>query len=361
MSFIYSIKDNYRAAVEAQSGGKNTVLGDDKGYPSIMVAIPKFHLDEVIPGAPHEVHPAFRVAGEVKDVIYISKYQNIIQDGRAYSLPMQDPAVSVDFDHAMQYCTAKGPGWHLMTNAEWAALALWTKKNGTMPRGNNLYGKDHSASHEKGVVTHTTLSGGTTHDARVATGSGPAGWSHNNTNEGIFDLNGNIWEWVHGMRLINGKIWIANDNDFTIQNVEGDTTGWIDTGVFVDNTNAGDAQEGSHDVGGDLTLGDTLDNPMYTTDPTVNDSYGYSASSFEGLTAKPAFTVPDRLKWLTLFPAESGYLDDFIYARNYGERLPFRGGAWHDGAGAGIFSLYLLSSRAGFGTAVGFRSAFVEL
>ena len=36
MAFTFSIKDTYRQAVEAASGGKQTVLYDDKGYPSIM-------------------------------------------------------------------------------------------------------------------------------------------------------------------------------------------------------------------------------------------------------------------------------------------------------------------------------------
>ena len=41
MAFTFSIKDTYRQAVEAASGGKQTVLYDDKGYPSIMNIIPK--------------------------------------------------------------------------------------------------------------------------------------------------------------------------------------------------------------------------------------------------------------------------------------------------------------------------------
>ena len=361
MSFVYSIKDSYRAAIEAQSGGKNTVLYDDKGYPSVMVAIPKFYLDDVIPGAPHELHPAFKVSGAVKDVIYISKYQNVVHDGRAYSLPMQDPRTSINFNTAMQYCTAKGSGWHLMTNAEWAAIALWAKKNGTMPRGNNSFGKDTSTPHEKGVVTYTYNSEGTIYDGRVATGSGPAPWSHDGTNEGVFDLNGNVWEWVHGLKLVNGKIWLIDDNDFSVQNIEGDTTGWTDSATYIDNTSAGDTIETSHDVGGELILGATLDNPMYTPDPATNNHWGYSATSFEAVTAKPGFTVPDLLKWLAIFPDEPAYQSDVMYARNYGERLPLRGGDWIDGAGAGVFALNLDLARSVLGPGTGFRSAFVNL
>lgn len=358
MSFVYSIKDSYRAAVEAQSGGKNTVIYDDKGYPSIMVAVPMFYLDEVIDGAPHEPHPAFKINGEVKDVIYISKYQNIVHDGRAYSLPMQDPKVYTTFDQAMQYCQAKGQGWHLITNAEWAAIALWAKKNGTMPRGNNDHCKDTSAPHEKGVVTYKYTRGETENDGRVATGSGPATWSHDGTNEGIFDLNGNVWEWVHGLRLIDGKIWVINDNDFEKQNDYRDTTGWIDTGVYIDNSTAGnDTQKNSY-VGGDLVLSDTLTNPMYTDDPSTDEYYGYGSTNFELLTAKDGFTVPDLLKWLAIFPAETGYESDNVWAMNYGERLPIRGGSWYSSSSAGVFALDLGISRSHSSRSCGFRSAF---
>ena len=35
--FVFSIKDSYRAAVEAQTGGRNTVLYDDQGNPSVCI------------------------------------------------------------------------------------------------------------------------------------------------------------------------------------------------------------------------------------------------------------------------------------------------------------------------------------
>ena len=146
--------DAIKLAVEAATGGKNTVLFDDLGNPSIMVRIPKFKISDVIQGGSNSVHPAFIVNGVEKDEIFISKYQNIVVNDRAYSLPMQDPKVYIDFDTARKACENKGKGWHLMTNAEWAAIALWCKKNGYFPRGNNNYGSDVSYPHEKGVETY---------------------------------------------------------------------------------------------------------------------------------------------------------------------------------------------------------------
>ena len=72
--------------------------------------------------------------------------QNVIINGRAYSLAHRDPNVYINFDQAKIACDAKGPGFHLGTMAEWACIALWCRKNGTMPRGNNSYGCDQLAS-----------------------------------------------------------------------------------------------------------------------------------------------------------------------------------------------------------------------
>jgi hypothetical protein len=87
--------DEARFALEAASGGRNTILLDDVGMPSVMVRIPSFRWSEVIEGGDDAVCSAFIVGGEAKDCIYISKYLNIIENGRAYSLPNRDPAHNI--------------------------------------------------------------------------------------------------------------------------------------------------------------------------------------------------------------------------------------------------------------------------
>lgn len=360
MAFIFSIKDSYRQAVEAASGGKNTVMYDDKGNPSIMVMVPRFNLSDVIDGAPNVPHPAFIVNGVVKSEIWISKFQNIVHDNRAYSIPGQDPRVYVTYDQAKSYCAAKGPGWHLMTNAEWAAIALWCKKNGKMPLGNNNYGKDHSATYERGKVVYRYDSGGTTYDGRVATGSGPASWSHDGTNEGIFDLNGNVWEWVDGLKLLEGKIFVHQDNNFTTPESPGQAAGWVDTGVYFDNTTPGDNTQTDHDIAGNIVLGAERTNPMYTGDPTGNPYYAYNYQTFETLAPKSGFTVPDLLKHLAIAPIDANHGGDGLLVRNYGERVPIRGGRWGHGAYAGVFALLLRLARSISGYGIGFRAAFIS-
>ncbi len=361
--------DDLKLSVEALSGGKNTVLFDDMGMPSIMVKIPKFKISDVITGGPDTTHPAFIVNGVEKDAIYISKYQNIVMNGRAYSLPHKDPATYVNFDQAKQYCEAKGAGWHLMTNAEWAAIALWCKKNGFMPRGNNYAGADHSALHETGVKTYDWIQTSNWnnraykqegsnyyHIGRVATGSGPASWAHDNTNNGIFDLNGNVWEWVGGMRLKDGEIQIIPNNDAAQAINQSDTsTLWkaiLQDGSLVD---PGTANTLKYDAESATPSGVRINT---TVQYQTSDANSVS-KTFETVAAAGGVTVPTLLKALGLAPVDASHGGDTLYLRNNGERLPIRGGDWYNGSNAGVFALSLCSARSYSSGNIGFRSAYV--
>lgn len=346
--------DDMKLAVEALSGGKNTVVFDDIGMPSIMVILPKMFSNAICTGATETVHPAFILDGVEKEKVAFSKYHNIIMDGRAYSLPMQDPQANLDWTIAQNACRKKGEGWGLIPFSLWGAIALWCKKNGTMPHGNNNNGRDITYIHERGVVTYKYGDGyGKVFAGRTATGSGPATWYHDHTPAGIADLNGNVWDLCAGMRLVSGEIQIipyANCMRATCD-MEASSTEWKAIKADGSLVAPGTAGTLKYDiVGGKVTLCTTI---------TSQEDSG-RGGTFETIVAAGGVSVPQILKELALFPADgSGYEGDYFWLNNGAtERFPIRGGSWDDGASAGVFRADLDYPRSLVFHDVGFRSAF---
>lgn len=339
----------------------NEILYDDKNLPSVMVKIPKMTYAQLGLGSSNAVHPAFIVNGQEVDAIYISKYQNIVVDGRAYSLPGEDPKATISKDSALAACTAKGAGWHLMSRAEWALLALWCKNNGTMPKGNNNYGKDSTESNYKAIPM--TKDGANT--AHVATGTGPLAWSHDGTPSGIWDLNGNVSEWVGGIRLVKGELQIlANNNAADAENSQAASSAqW----------KAIDASDGSlidPDGTGTTTGSVKLDfvSSHWQFDTTISSQSDSSRNcSFEAVTCSA--NIGDAAKLLLqalgLFKYDDtagAYGGDYFYANNGADERAFScGGNWDNGAVAGVFCCLGHLARSYTNAYVGFRSAFVEL
>ncbi len=354
---VIFVKDSLRASVEAATGGQMTVLYDDKGYPSYMIRVPKFNLQDIDSVYGTGVHPAFIVGGVEKSEIFIGAFQSKVYDGRACSIPGVDPTASVNFDTAKTYCTSKGAGWHLMTNWEWAAIALWCLKNGFQPRGNTNYGRSHEATYETGTRQDGLAPGLTSGAARTLTGSGPASWRHNNTFTGIADLVGNVSEWVDGLKLVDGKIYMPSDNNFNLAEAN-----WPDTGVRFDSTATGD-ENSSGDIGDPVISNEIT---KYAGPVGDNGYYGYlSIANWKDLTKKVDYNVPASMLQAAIAPitlSDGTYSQDpkgYLYIRNYGERFPLRGGSWGLGAAAGLFYLTLNVARSYVIGLLGFRPAFV--
>lgn len=340
----------------------NEIIYDDKGMPSIMVKIPKMTYAQLGLGDSVAVHPAFIVNGREVDAIYISKYQNIVQNGRAYSLPAQDPRTSVTFDQAVEYCAAKGDGWHLMTRAEWAMIALWCKNNGFLPWGNNNYGKDTRETNYKAIPTSKDGA----NIGRVATGTGPLKWSHDGTPAGIWDLNGNVWEWVGGMRTVYGEIQVLANNN-AADSSHSQAVGGAEW-MAIDAT-TGDliAPTGNGNTANSLKMNWTGSVWQWSSNDPADASNTYHGCTFESVTVDA--TVSDAAK-LTLqalglykYDTTAGaYEGDYMYANCCeAERSFYCGGPWYSGAYAGVFILYGNDGRSGSGGHIGFRSAFVKL
>ena len=344
--------DEMKFTVEALSGGKNTVIFDDAGMPSIMVPINRAKYSELITGGSQDYHEAFKVSTVDKETLYLSKFLNVVVNSKAYSLAGKDPQTYVNADQALTYCRNKGRGWANTPYSLWSFLALWCRKNGTMPRGNNNYGKDHGYPLEKG--TPAMYDNG--NPGRTLTGSGPNTWNHNWEEWGISDLNGNVWEWCSGMRIVDGEIQIipyGNIFDPDVSQAAG-STAWkaiAADGTLVEPGTAGTLHW------------DWLSNKITLATSTTDTTDAGHDTDYNSLALESGLTVPQIAKGYLLYPDEpaGNYGGDKHWFNPVGERLPLCGGSWRDSAGAGVFAVLCGRPRSYSHFDFGFRSAYCPL
>lgn len=354
-------------ALQAIAPG-NRLLYDDKGLPSVMVYVPRFKLSEVLTGGADTYHPAFIINETFVDGIYISKYQNVVEDGRAYSLPGRDPKTSITWDTARGYCEAKGKGWHMMTKAEWAMLGLWCKAHGVFPKGNNQYGKDSTET----AYTAIPATYGTGTDAgkiyHTATGTGPLTWSHDGTMKGIMDLNGNVSEWTGGIRTVYGELqFLVNNNAADKSHSQAaDSDQWkalkASDGTFI-------TPNGSGTTTGSVKVILSSGKPKYavtigsgeTGDTISGGLHTITCSSDIADAAKLVLRAYGLLPESGAVAADYGDGDSVTFSNNLAEGLMYSGGYYNNTSSAGVFYSSGKSGRSHqFGT-VGFRAAYAVI
>ena len=306
---------------------RNEIIFDNRGIPDIMVV---FTPDEL--GLPAEIR------GKAVKEYAISKYPNTLIGGVPYSMPYQQPAVNINHDEAIRLCEAKGPGWHLLTNDEWAALAHQSRKNGALPHGNTDCGKSHSHPEETGT-TYKDASG----SSKTLTGSGPETWNHTHTAEGVADMCGNIWEHVGGIRFMDGQVQVIPDNG---------------AAAGADQSRDSKEWQAIHTADGDPVYYKVEDGEI-SLQPVTPGCKDYDGVEFKDLNAE-AMDVPEKLIELGLYPAPGYEGTDYFWLDTDGERIVLRGGYWTYGASAGVFYFDGHYSRAAVGWSVGFRSALVR-
>lgn len=346
----------------------NKLIMDDTDQPSLHVWIPAFRLCDVLSTESTDIHPAFRINGKQIAGFWMGKYQSKVYNGRSYSLPTEDPTVSRNYDSFAASCVAKGKGWHEVTIAEWAAIALWCHKHGCEPKGNNNYGKDTTETEYVGIPAPGVQDSGKT--ARILTGTGPVTYSHNGKMSGVFDMNGNIWEWLLGLRLYKGELQIIMDN-----NAADNSVSYAASGSAWKAIKASDgsliAPDGNGTTEGSIKLNVVGGKAVWDTTIADQKDEGRGCS-FKDITASSAVgdTAKLLLMSLALMPdtaltgdgIDANYGGDYFYFNNGAEeRCALRGGYWYNGTYAGLFSLNLGSPRSDVYWSVGGRCAFAEL
>jgi hypothetical protein len=333
------VKDTLRAQLEGTTGGQCTVLYDVAGNPNFMRIIPAFNGYDVSPnlGAAGVSHPAFYVNGVFKSQIFIGMYPAANVGGLGCSIPNAAPYVNINWDNAKTACTNKGPGWHMMSNWEWAGVVLWCIKNGIpLVRGNTYYGQSDSKPVETGRRCDAGIPGNTASgNPAILSGSGPASWRHDGTMFGISDLVGSVWEWVDGFKTVAGAIQMPTDNYYTLAD-----SSWPGHGA-IDGT------------GGVAVISETVSNRSTGTYNVWNS------------TTSNATTNATILKQALICPydtaANMGNVAGGFWVNNSTsfEALPLRGGDWGNASYCGLAALNLNSQRSFVSAGVGFRPAFI--
>ena len=340
----------------------NVILPDETGEPSVMVRIPKMSYSQLGLEGGDETHPAFIVDGREVEYIYISKYGNIIKDGRAYSLPGEDPQANIGFYDALNACAQKGKGWHLMTRAEYAVIAQWCAVNGCIPRGNNANGKDYREKTYRAAVLP---------NGHTLTGSGPGAWYHDGTFAGIADLNGNTSDWMGGIRMVNGELQMLKNNDGAdnANDQRGNSRLWMaidgTTGEFVMPDGCGTTQNSLKldfifDTNKTCCWRWVMGEIHSRVDNSRNDEYS-NIKAEEGICPKAI----RLLQAYALLPSSSDpmeYEHNKLHCRNTGSNMHMHcGGSFHDYADSGLYFTRICDSPEHATAGIGFRCSYIEL
>lgn len=172
-----------------------------------------------------------------------------VSDGDTANVPVSLPGkvawTNINFDNAKKACANRkinGVSCHLVTMKEYATLIYLIKILGHEIRGNNSQGRDYRTPERWENRGTRDITNETADQNRVLTGTGPISWSHNGTANGVYDILGNVWEWIdfvidcgvytHKKRArINDTDGITNkDTTITLDTMESGKT-WPTSGI----------------------------------------------------------------------------------------------------------------------------------
>ncbi|WP_076921246.1 SUMF1/EgtB/PvdO family nonheme iron enzyme [Pseudoalteromonas sp. SK20] len=350
-------REAYTKTIEAASAGRNSVFWDNQGNPNVMVWINKFNCEDVNQAILDKwgvdcqlgtgTHPAFIKQGQEMRGFWYGKYQaSESLAGGCSVIEGATPLVDINFDDAKALCQSKGENWHMASNSEWAAVAYLSLAHGQTLRGNTDRGRAHDAKNESGRRVDNLAPGDSSSAGFTGTGTGPNTWSHDGTAFGVFDLVGNVWEWVDQLKMQDGQIVCPDENNDEISEYA-----WQRHNVY-------------YDVDNPTDLNITLNNELLNILGEVGQNHNRGSSAitpFNAVLKSPSYTGNELMRQLALeCPTDLLALTGKLFTRNFGERFPFRGGVFFMGESAGLAAMNLHYNRTSELSSVGFRPALFE-
>jgi hypothetical protein len=322
-------------AIVLASGGRLEIIKDALGNAHLFGVWPIQAYEQLqIPDMPFTgpIDVFRRSDGTYRSECRIAIHKSVNVNGATVSRAGLAPYVSLNFDEFKAKASELAGGFVLLdvyhdAFINWQILSILAN-GGQQPRGNTEWGRSHDAISEMGRRVDGLISNDRTGNGATLTGSGPDAWRHDGTAFGVSDWVGNVWEWIDGLKMVDGQFYVAEySGQPEVQ--------WVATGRYINEGHV-----------------------FSMTAPSLPAS----SNQAWGLFTKTADYVDhELLQKLLIEPIDcTKALNGRFYYNTDGERLPCRRGAWGDGGSAGPVVLNFYYPRSYRGSSVGSRLVFAS-
>ncbi|EGR1131319.1 hypothetical protein EFU40_05710 [Vibrio cholerae] len=327
--------DSAAMAIVLASGGRLEVIKDAVGNAHLFGVWPIQTYEQLqIPDCPFTgVIDVFRKQdGTFRSECRIAIHKSVNVGGRTVSRAGLAPYVNLNFDEFKTKASDLSGGFTMLdvyhdAFINWQILSI-IAKGGQQPRGNTEWGRAHDMISEVGRRVDGMLSNERTGNGATLTGSGPNSWRHDGTALGVSDWVGNVWEWVDGLKMVNGQFYIA---EYSGQ----PEAQWLATGRYINS-------------------GHVLSMTPPPSPVSGNETWSL-------LTKTGNYVANELMQKLFIEPINcTKILKGRFYYHTDGERLPIRRGSWGNAGDAGPAAMNFNNARSHRNINLGDRLAFVS-